>query len=92
MLIKTKKATIRDFSHAVVHIRIGDILPPPSLKLRGGGFSVKNTSVFRLPELIGFPVPAGHFAPGHLDFVVFITEALFSVLLFSDKSRFAQET
>lgn len=36
-----------------------DILPPPSLKLRGGGFSAKNTSVFRLPELIGFPVPQG---------------------------------
>jgi hypothetical protein len=35
----------------------GDILPPPSLKLRGGGFSVKNTSVSRLPELMGFPVP-----------------------------------
>jgi hypothetical protein len=38
---------------------IRDILPPPSLKLRGGGFSAKNTSVFRLPELIGFPVPQG---------------------------------
>ncbi|MBR4162875.1 MAG: FAD-dependent oxidoreductase, partial [Solobacterium sp.] len=36
-----------------------DILPPPSLKLRGGGFSVKNTSVSRLPELMGFPVPQG---------------------------------
>ena len=38
---------------------IGDILPPPTLTFRGGGFSVKNTSVFRLPELIGFPVPQG---------------------------------
>ena len=58
--------------------RACDILPPPSLKLRGGGFSVKNTSVSRLPELMGFPLPKGT-----LIFVVFITEALFSVLLFS---------
>ena len=38
---------------------VSDILPPPMLTLRGGGFSVKNTSVFRSPELIGSPVPQG---------------------------------
>jgi hypothetical protein len=27
--------------------KMGDILPPPSLMLRGGGFSVKNTIVSR---------------------------------------------
>ena len=36
-----------------------DILPPPTLTFRGGGFSVKNTIVFRLPELMGSPVPQG---------------------------------
>ena len=38
---------------------LSDILPPPTLTFRGGGFSVKNTIVFRLPELMGFPVPQG---------------------------------
>ena len=28
-------------------IEMSDILPPPSLTLRGGGFSVKNTNVSR---------------------------------------------
>ena len=29
------------------------------LTLRGGGFPVKNTCVFRSPEFIGSPVPQG---------------------------------
>ena len=28
-------------------VQNGDILPPPTLMLRGGGFPVKNTCVFR---------------------------------------------
>ena len=55
-----------------------DILPPPTQMLRGGGFSAKDTTVSRYPELIGSPVPQGT--------VVFysFTEAFFVSLPFSD--------
>ena len=39
------RSSFENFKSSVCHQ--GDILPPPTLTLRGGGFPVKNTCVFR---------------------------------------------
>ena len=58
-IVENNSVAVDSVSGATITSEASDMLPPPKLTHRGGGFPARNTIVSGYPGLIRFPVPQG---------------------------------